>query len=193
MKLDTTTLIIWLIMFFAFSILILSILIAIKFQKKQSKKVDDINNIIKEKNGFTFAVKDSLTIEDIKKIDSSVNYSYLCDNLYNKYINFEEKLKNLDDNLDNLLTGYFKDFTIQKIKNFKMSNLKDQKSNIDLLGYAITKFSKNSLEFRINIKFYSEKSRNVPSYLEQIILVTYKKQNEDWLISSIDTIYEKKL
>lgn len=178
----------------------IAIIIAVKFQKLKKKKYNDFIQIINEKKDATFSVKDGLTPDEIYSIDSSVNIESLMNELYNTYLKFEDKIKNYDINLDDTLVGYLKDFYLNKMKNSKQNGYSYIKDGIDLIGYSITEFNKENLKFRININCFDYKMINNEIVsgsnlfkVEQILLLSYKKVNNDWLISSYDKIYEKKL
>jgi len=180
--------------------LICVIVLSIKFQKKAKKKYNDLTNLINENKDLTFSVKDSLTPEEIVSIDSSVDPNSLMKSLYETYLSFANKTSNFDDNLDDVLTGGLKDFYINKINNFKLNGYADKQDNISLIGYSISEFKKDKLKFRMNISCFSYKTINDKivsgsnTYrVEQILLVTYNKIGDKWLISNCDKIYEKKM
>ena len=164
------------------------------------KKYLNIENMINENKDAVFAIKDSLSPEDIAKIDDSLDIASLMSELYSTYLKLEEKVCNLDNNFDDILVGDLKDLYIDKINNFKMNNYIYKKENIELIGYSITEFDKEKLKFRVNINCHEYKmindkivSGNKYWKLEQIILLSYEKVGNNWLISDYDKIYEKKL
>lgn len=176
------------------------IIIATKFQKKQKKKYNEVLNIVKEKEGEIFKVKDGLTKEDISKIDSKVNLDKLMQELYNTYVKLETKIKKLDSKLDNILVGYLKEFYINKIENFKENGYADITDGIELINYSITEYSKEKLKFRVNINCFSYKTINNEivsgsnlEKIQRIIILTYENIDNKWLISAYDKVYEKKL
>ena len=95
----------------------IAIVIAVKFQKLKRNKYAELEKIMKEKEGVKFEVKDALTEDEINRIDPEVNVSELMRNLYNIFLLFQEKMKNLENNLDDVLYGELKDFYINKIDN----------------------------------------------------------------------------
>ena len=176
------------------------IVLGIRFQKKQKEKLKAIEKIVNENKDMLFQVRDSLTSQEISKVDSKIDINKLMSELYQTYLNFETKMKELDDDLDDVLTGNLKEFYIKKIKLFKKNSYMDIKDKIDLIGYAITEFKKNNLKFRININCLDYKTINGEVVrgsnvfkLEQIILLSFKKINGNWLINAYDKIYERKL
>lgn len=178
----------------------IGIIIASKFQKRQNKKYKDFINIVNEKGNSTFQVKDYLTKEDINELDNEVDVDKLMLELYETYLTLENKLKAFNTNLDDVLTGPIKDFYINKINNFKEKGYSDIIDGIDLIGYSITEFNKEKLKFRVNINCFSYKTINDKivsgsnlEKIEQILLLTYKKIDNKWLIESYEKIYEKKL
>lgn len=189
------------VVFLASIIIILcsiGIIIASKFQRKQEKKYKEVNELIKKNKKTPFKVKDGLTKEEINKIDSKVDIDLLMQNLYSTYLELENKIKNKDDNLDNILTGTFKDFIKSKIENYKLRGLIDITDDIELINYSIMEFSKNKLKFRITINCLSYKlldnkivSGSDSIKKEIIIILSYEKINNKWLISLYDKIYEK--
>jgi len=178
----------------------IGIIIAVKFQNRQNKKYKEIKNIIKEKKNATFQIKDGLTKEEINNIDSEINVDLLMRELYSIYLNLEYKVKSLDINLDNILVGYLKDFYINKIKKFKEKGFLEINDGIDLINYSITEYTKEKLKFRVTINCFSYKTVNNKivsgsnlEKIQKIILLTYEKKNDKWLISFYDIVYEKKL
>lgn len=176
------------------------IIIAGKFQKKQMKKYNELNNIINKNKDATFQVKDGLTKEEINNIDSDVDVDLLMQELFSTYIEFEDKIKNLDTNLDDILFGTLKEFNINRIENFKDKGFMEITDGIDLINYSITEYEKNKLTFRITMNCFSYKmldnkivSGSNLEKIQKIVLLTYEKLNDKWLISSYDKIYERKL
>ena len=176
------------------------IIIAGKFQKNQMKKYNELNNIINKNKDATFQVKDGLTKEEINNIDSDVDVDLLMQELFSIYIEFEDKIKNLDTNLDDILFGTLKEFNINRIENFKDKGFMEITDGIDLINYSITEYEKNKLTFRITINCFSYKmldnkivSGSNLEKIQKIVLLTYEKLNDKWLISSYDKIYERKL
>lgn len=178
----------------------ISIIIASRFQNKQKKKYNECLNIIKEKDVSTLQFKDALTKEEINNIDSEVDVDVLMSDLYHTYLEFENKVKSFDVDLDYILIGYLKDFYINKIENFKERGFSDITDDIDLINYSITEYSKEKLKFRINISCFCYKtvdnkivSGSNLEKVQKVVLLTYEKNNNNWLISSYEKIYEKKL
>ena len=178
----------------------IGIKIAIKVQKKQKKKLLELQRIVNEKSDAIFQVKNNLTIDEIKNIDETINPAELMKELYDTYLRFEEKVKNFDTNLDDVLVGNLKEFYINKINNFKEKGYADITDKIDLIGYSISEFSKNKLNFKVNINCCNYKtiynkivSGSSTIRVSQIMLISYEKVDGKWLISAYDKIYEKKL
>lgn len=178
----------------------IGIIIASRFQSKQKKKLDECINIIKEKGIETLQFKNGMTEEEINDIDDTIDVNDLMKELYDKYLNFENKIKNFDDNLDELLTGFIKDFYINKINNFKEKGYEDITDGIDLIGYTITEFDKKKLKFKITINCFDYKKVNNVivsgsnlEKVEQVIILTYEKIKDKWLISNYEKVYEKKI
>lgn len=176
------------------------IVIAVKIQKRKKRKYQECMDIINKNKDITFKIKDSLTIEDINKIDDSIDVNSLMAELFDTFLKLEDHIKNLNNDFDDILTGFFKEFYIDKIKNFKANNYGIITDKIELIGYSITEFNKDILKFRVNINCFNYKimdgkivSGNNIDRLEQILIITYQKINDKWLISSCDKIYEKKL
>ena len=105
MEFDLLTVIVIVLATVTIIICAVGIIIASKFQKKQMKKYTEINNIINKNKEATFKVKDGLTKEEINNIDSYVDVDLLMQELFSTYIEFEDKIKNLDTNLDDILFG----------------------------------------------------------------------------------------
>ena len=178
----------------------IGIKVAIKVQKKQRKKLMELEKIVNEKNDVTFQVKDSLSFDEIKTIDDTIDPAELMKELYEIYLRFESKIRNFDTNLDDVLVGNLKDFYINKINNFKEKGYADITDNIDLVGYSISEFKKDKLSFKVNINCYNYKtiydrivSGSNSIRVSQIIIISYERVDGKWLISAYDKVYEKKL
>lgn len=200
MELSTWHIIVVVISIVTIIVCSIGIIIATKFQNKQKKKYNEVLNIVKEKEGEIFKVKDGLTKEDVNKIDSKVNMDKLMQELYNIYLSLENKIKKSDSKLDDVLVGYLKDFYINKIENFKEKGYADITDGIELINYSITEYNREKLKFRVNINCFSYKTINNEivsgsnlERMQRIILLTYENINGKWLISAYDKVYEKKL
>lgn len=176
------------------------IILSIKFQHKQSKKYKECLNIINEKKDLTFNVKTHMNDEEINNIDPNINVPELQQELYDKYLEFLNKISEFSLELDDVLTGSIKDIYIDKLKRYKEKNCNEVTKDVELVGYCITEFSEKKLKFRITIDCFNYKivndkivSGSNAEKVEQILLVTYKKSDEKWLIENIQKIFEKKL
>lgn len=178
----------------------IGIVIASKFQNKQRKKYNDCLNLIKEKENMAFQVKYGLSKEEINSIDGSIDVDKLMSDLYETYLEFENKLKILDNNLDNILTGYIKEFYINKIENYKLNGYRDIIDSIYLINYSITEFSKEKLKFRVTINCFDYRQINNEVIIgsniekvEEVLILTYEYIDDKWLISNYEKVYQKKL
>jgi len=178
----------------------IGIITASKFQNKQRKKYKEVDDLIKKNKKSIFKIKDGLTKAEISKIDNEVDVDILINELFSLYIELENKIKNLDTNFDEILTGYIKDTYINKIENFKNKSSREVTEGIDLVNYNIIEYTKEKLKLRITINCFSYKinedkivSGSNLEKIERIILLIYKKINNKWLISDCDRIYERKL
>lgn len=178
----------------------IGVIISIRFQKKQKKKFKELTNLINQNKDAKFNIKEGLSKEEINKLDSSVDVDNLMRNLYNIYLDFENKIKTLNNDFDDILTGNIKDFNISRIELFKQRNFIDVTDGIELINYSIIEYNKNSLKFRVTINCFSYKlvndrvvSGSNLEKIEKIILLDYEKIEDKWLISNYDKIYEKKL
>lgn len=179
---------------------LIGIIMAINFQKKQNKKYNNCVKLINEKKTDTIKIKDGLTNEEINKIDPSVDADKLMLELYNTYLDLENKMKSFDKNLDMTLTGFMKDFYISKIDNYSNSGFSDTTDGIELIGYSIIEFKKNLLKFRIKMNCFNYKKKNNKivsgsnlEKVEQVIILTFKKVENKWLINKYEKVYERKL
>ena len=193
----------------AILIIIISIVIIIcsvgiitssRFQRKQKKKYKEVNKLVKENKNLTFQVKNGLSKEEINNIDNEVDVDLLMKELYDTYLRFENKMKSFDVNLDDVLVGYIREFNKNRIENFKNRGFADITDGIELINYSITEFGKEKLKFRVTINCFSYKKVNDEivsgsnlEKVERIVILSYEKINNQWLISDYDKIYEKKL
>jgi len=178
----------------------IGILFASRFQDEQEKKYKDCVNLVNSKGTANSQISDVLSDAEISKIDSSINVVGLMKSLYDTYIKLENKVKKLDDNFDDVLVGYIKKLYISKIDLFKSTNHIEVIDDIELLNYCIIDFSPKRLKFRVSISCFNYKKQGEEivsgSNLEkisQVLVITYEKINNEWLISDIERAYEKKL
>lgn len=178
----------------------ISIIISIKFQKKQKIKYQECLKLIKEKENGTLNVKNGLDENDIKKIDSKIDINKLMMNLYNTYLEFIGKLNSNDKNFDNILNGFIKEFYENKIDIYNKKGYIEVIDSIELVNYSVIEFYKEKLKFRINITCFNYKliNDNVISgskyeRVEQIMILTYTKSKRKWLISNIEKVFERNL
>lgn len=177
----------------------IGIIIATNFQNKSKKKYKEVINIINQKKDAKFELKNGLSEEDINNIDPNIDMYSLMKELYDTYLCLEDKYKNLDENLDDVLIGVLKETYLIKIKSFKEKDYKDITDGIDLIEYSITEFQKNILKFRVRVNCFNYKlinneivSGNNLKKIEEIICLTYSKVDDKWLISGYDKLYSKK-
>lgn len=178
----------------------IGIVIATIFQSKKSKKYNECLEIIKEKGNIKFEVRDGLTKEEIKNIDSKIDMNQLMQRLYNKFLKFVDKVKNNDTKLDALLSGAIKSYYIKKLENNDANGYSEVLDKIELIGYTITDYKENKLNFRVSINCYDYKlfngniiSGSNLSKLEEVYLLTFEKISTRWYITNYDKVYEKKL
>ena len=104
-----------------------------------------------------------------------------------------------DKTLDQVLLDIEKQFGKGSV--MKLGEREHQKIDvIDLIGYSITEYDKDRLQFRVTINCYDYKLLNDTIIsgsnlikLEEVFLLTYEKVGNRWLITRYDKIYEKKL
>ena len=178
----------------------IGIIAASKVQDKQKRKYDDCVKAINEREDETYNYDGSLTPGQIRKKDKTVNPDELQKKLYDKFLCLQEKVNNLDNTFDGLLTGFIKKVYTDRINLYKDSNTQEKLDKINLIGYSITEFSKKELKFRIKITAINYKIRNDEiisgsnlNYLEQIYIVSYVKIGKVWKISNIEKVMDKKM
>ncbi len=178
----------------------IGLIISIRFQITKNKKYKDCLKLIQEKEGQIVNVKSDLTYDEIKNIDNSIDVNKLMTELYDKYLDFENRLGSLNSDFDDILVDELKKFYYNKIKNMKQRNICEVTDNIELIGYSIIDFSKDILKFRVTIKCNSYKKHNNViisgsdiEKLQRISIIEYKKINNNWLISNYERLMEKKL
>lgn len=200
LKVSVGNIVLYLVFIVIIIICVIGIIISIIFQMKKEKRYKECLDIIKENENATFQVKFGLTKEEINKIDSSVDVDKLMKNLYDTYLRLINNIRNNDKKLDDILCGIIKDVYIKKLENFKLNGYSEIIDNIDLIEYSITEFSKDKLKFRITINCVDYKllngnivSGNNLIKLEEVILLSFEKRKEMWLITQYEKLYEKKL
>lgn len=176
------------------------IVIAIQFQNKQKKKYQECLKLIKEKEDGTLNVKNGLDIEEIKKIDKTIDVNKLMMKLYDTYLEFINRLNDNDKNFDNILSGFMKEFYENKIDIYNAKNYYEKIDNIELVSYSIVEFDKDKLKFKVNITCFNYKMRKEEIIsgsnlvrVEQIFILTFVKLKRKWLINNMEKVLEKKL
>ena len=79
-------------------------MLAIKVQKQQQEKYLECIKAINEREDESYNYDGALTSGQIKRKDKTVNPEELQKKLYDKFLNLQEKVNNLDDKFDTLLT-----------------------------------------------------------------------------------------
>lgn len=178
----------------------IAIILASKFQRKKDKKYKELLRIIKEKEKATFEVKNGLTSDEIRSIDNRIDVNILMQELYNTFLEFINKVNNLETNFDDVLIGTIKELYESKIASSKEKHKYEVTDGIELIGYSIIEFKKDSLVFRLNINCFNYRmskdaviSGSNLEKVEQILIITYKRVNDKWLISKLERAYEAKL
>ena len=181
-------------------ICLVGMVLASKFQRKKDKKYKELVRIIKEKENATFKVKDGLSDEEIKAIDNNIDPSLLMQELYNTFLSLMNKEKELDSSFDDILTGTLKEVYENKINSSKEKKKYEITTGIELISYSIIDFNNDVIDFRININCFHYKMSNNTivsgsnlEKVEQVLIITYKKINDKWLISKIEKPYEAQL
>lgn len=178
----------------------IGILVASEFQDEQEKKYRDSLDLVKEKGTDVLQIRDVMSQAEISAVDPNIDVVELMKGLYDTYLNLENKVKLLDDNFDSILTGYMKKIYKEKVKAFKSINHIEVIDNIELLDYCIIEFDTNILKFRLSISCFNYKKQGEEivsgsnlQRIRQILIITYEKINDKWLISNIERAYENKL
>jgi len=168
------------------------IIICIRFENKQKKKYNECLRLIKEKENNTLNDNIMYTNDNLE--------NKLMDTLYNIYLEFINKLNKNQKDFDNLLDGFAKEFYENKVDIYSIKNCFEITDYIDLQGYSLIEHTDESLKFRVKITCVSYKKINEEivsgdnlNKIEQINIITYEKNNNDWLITNIEKVYEKKL
>lgn len=175
----------------------IGIILSVSFQKKKNKKYKECIDTINKNNIDTISPKDGLTKEEIMNI-IDVDVDEFMKTLYNTFLDFQHKLNGNDRSLENLLTGFIKEYYINRIDFFNQKGFNEVVDNINLIGYSILELNPNETKFRIAINCNSYKLLNNSlkeqfKSLEQILIITYRNINNKWLINKIEKVYEKNL
>ena len=167
-------------------------------QNKQEARIEQIRQYTLNNKEATFKIKDSLTEEDIKAIDSNLDIGSLMEDLYDSFLKLEKNLNDLNLDFDDILTQKSKEIYETRIKKLKLINNVEVIQDINLIGYSIINFNIDKIVFRVNIKCINYKksgeiitSGSSSNYITQIFLITYLKIDNKWLIDDCDKVYEK--
>ncbi len=176
-------------------------LLSLKFQKRQQKKLKEVEDIVKSKQNVIFEFKSGLTNEELLRINPKLDINGLATCLFNTFKELELKIKNHDDSdLDKLVVGTTLNFIKSRIDTYKINGYFEVVDDIDLLEYAFVEYNKDSLKFRIKINCINYKkinndiiSGNEFKKLEEVLIISYKNISNNWLIEDIDKVLEKKM
>ena len=179
------------------AVISISAMIAGRFQNKQDKKYDNVMKMIKDKGNVPINTAGELNIEQINSLDKEVDLDMLLKTLYGTFLELQNKIKNSDSNFEGILDDSIKSYYIKKINSFKLMNRVHVTEGIELIDYSIIEFDKNCLKFRVNINclHYTKSNGNIISgsnlkKVEQIFNITYRKNNDNWLIANVEKAYE---
>ena len=173
-------------------VIVIIVLISYLYNRKQRKKINNVLDIIKNKEG--------MTITDIanEKLELE-NSSELMIELYDIYIKFQDGYNNLDETSLGKLTEKAKSFYTNIIINNKSRNFKEVTDNIELIGYSIVEYTESKLKFRIKINCLNYKCLGDKivggsdlKKTELILLISYENK-DGWLLDEVKKIYEKQV
>ena len=176
-------------------------ILSLKFQKRQQKKLKEVEDIVKSKQNVIFEFKSGLTNEELLRKNPKLDINGLATCLFNTFKELELKIKNHDDSdLDKLVVGTTLNFIKSRIDTYKINGYFEVVDDIDLLEYAFVEYNKDSLKFRIKINCINYKKINNDiisgsefKKLEEVLIISYKNISNNWLIEDIDKVLEKKM
>ena len=177
----------------------IGIVVSIKFQSRQKKKYEECLRLIKEKHQSCLGINNAMNNEKLF-IEENVDLNELMTQLYQLYLDMLIDLNKLDENVETKLDGFIKEFYLEKIERNKEKGIINIIDKVNLNSSSILEYSKDRLKLRINISCLSYKKNddviisgsNIDK-IEQIIIITYNKIGENWLINNIEKVYEKKV
>ena len=177
----------------------IGIVVSIKFQSRQKKKYEECLRLIKEKQQGCLGINNAMNNEKIF-IDEDVDLNRLMTQLYQLYCDMLIDLNNLNENVASKLDGFIKEFYLEKIERSKEKGIIDVVDHVTLNNSSMIEYTKDRLKLIININCVNYKKNNDIiisgsniEKLEQIIIITYNKIDEKWLINNIEKVYEKKV
>lgn len=197
-KLYTINLIAIIIITIVIIICSIGIIISISFQKKQKKKYDECLKLVKEKQNSTLLIENELNFQGMDNLYNKLDINRLMSDLYNIYLIFLNKLNSLNADFEDILIGPIKEVYKNKVDVLRLKNYKEVTDSIDLINYSIIDYSNKKLQFRITVNCFSYTiSNNIIVSgsnllkVEQVIILTFEKEDEKWLISNYEKVYQK--
>lgn len=179
------------------AVVIIGIVFSLAFQKKQRKKQEVVEQLMKEKEGKTI---NSVMNKNYSATAKSKDNIELMQKLYDSYIEYQTRFNELDKSYDNFVTPTLKEYSDQKIDLLKSRNSKEVREKIELINYTIVEKREKSLKFRLTINCveYAMRNDNITrgsniNKMEEILLLTCRKVEEDWVVDRVDKIYENRL
>lgn len=175
------------------------LLISIRFQIKKKNKYKDCLQIIdeREKNKN---INDMINCHVEINTDNKIDENQLMMDLYDIFLKYIDNLNENNDDFDNILTGFIKDVYKERINIYKEKKYKEKMDDIELIGYSIVEYNKDSLKFRVALTCFNYKVKNEAivsgsnlERVEQIYIISYLKTKKKWLINNIEKLIEKKL
>jgi len=177
----------------------IGLLISIRFQIKKKNKYKDCLQIIdeREKNKN---INDMINCRVEINTDNKIDENQLMMDLYDMFLKYIDNLNENNDDFDNILTGFIKDVYKERINIYKEKKYKEKMDDIELIGYSIIEYDKDSLKFRVALTCFNYKVKNEAivsgsnlERVEQIYIISYLKTKKKWLINNIEKLIEKKL
>lgn len=191
------------IMAISFTLILIGIgmIISLRFQKKQQKKFEEVEEIVKSKQNVIFEFKSGLTNEELLRVNPKLDIGSLATDLFNTFKELEFKIKTHDDtNLEKLVVGTTLNFIKSRIDTYRVNGYYEVMDDIELLEYAFVEYNKESLKFRIKVNCINFKkinddiiSGNESKKIEEILIISYRYVSNKWLIDDIDKVLEKKM
>ena len=179
------------------AVVIIGIVFSLAFQKKQRKKQEVVEQLMKEKEGKTI---NSVMNKNYSATAKSKDNIELMQKLYDSYIEYQTRFNELDKSYDNFVTPTLKEYSDQKIDLLKSRDSKEVREKIELINYTIVEKREKSLKFRLTINCveYAMRNDNITrgsniNKMEEILLLTCRKVEEDWVVDRVDKIYENRL
>lgn len=186
---------------FVLVIFVIGLCFSISFQKDAKKKLNEVEKIVKSKEGEFFQAKTCLDEKDILKVNPDLDIPRFMSDLFDTFLKLEDKLNKHDDtDIETIAYGTQVSYVKNKVKAYKSNGFCEIVDGIDLVDSSIIEFTKTKVVLRATIECFNYKmldekivSGSNLNKIREIVLIEYRLKENKWLITDVDKLVEQKM